>query len=322
MALPFPYFWQNFGHTETAARALLSRASIPWQQERITTPDNDFLDLFWYQPPLTSSSSVRSPSASLLVFCHGLAGDHASTYIGITVQALQHTLPLHCLAWNYRSCSAELNKQPRFYHLGETQDLRTVLAHARHKGYTRIILVGFSAGGSIVLNTLGKHPEAALALGVVGAVAISTPIDLEGCARQLETPGSLFYNHRFCKNLSAKVLEKAAMLGSAFPLSVKGIGLIKTLRAFDEAITAPLHGFASASDYYQRCSALALLHNMPVPVTLVAARNDPFLSPSCLPSVSVSKHWPAVTTQLLALGGHCGYPLCTGAAIVALANRV
>lgn len=300
--LPIPYFWQNAGHIQTVTRALFSKESLPYKRERIDTPDGDFLDLDWYP--------AQEPTGKpLFVFCHGLEGDSASTYIPLTVRALGRHHSFHYLAWNYRGCSGELNRRARFYHLGEIEDLTTVLRHAQRRRFERIVLVGFSAGGSIVLNFLGRRAEEAHALGVVAAAAISAPIDMEGCARQLETPGSMFYNRRFCTSLAAKVQAKALSMRADFPLDVAGLEEVQMLREFDERITAPLHGFGSAAEYYARSSGLQYLPYLRVPTLLWGARNDPFLAPTCYPKEAERGAWPMVEGHFPASGGHCGYAL-------------
>ncbi|MEJ1931470.1 alpha/beta fold hydrolase [Nostoc sp. NIES-2111] len=308
--LPIPYFWQNAGHIQTVTRALFSKESLPYKRERIDTPDGDFLDLDWYP-------GNQADGRPLFVFCHGLEGDSASTYIPLTVRALALHHSFQYLAWNYRGCSGELNRRARFYHLGEIEDLTTVLRHARGRGFERIVLVGFSAGGSIVLNFLGRRAEEAQALGIVAAAAISAPIDMEGCARQLETPGSMFYNRRFCTSLAAKVQAKAQRLGEDFPLDVTGLNQVQMLRAFDERITAPLHGFASAAEYYARSSGLQYLPDLTVPTLLWAAKNDPFLSPSCHPKQALTGAWPNVQGHFPGSGGHCGYALSDASVLLA-----
>ena len=311
LQLPIPYFWQNGGHGQTVWRALAARTRLPYRRERICTPDDDFLDLDWLPAPPGAEAD-----APLLVFCHGLEGDSQSSYIPLTVQALRRRHAWPVLAVNYRSCSGQLNRQPRFYNLGDTADLETVLHHARACGHGRMVLVGFSAGGSIVVNFLAKRAAQALDLGVVAAAAISAPMDLAGGARRLEEPGSLFYNRRFCRSLAAKVQAKAARLGPAFPLPVDGLELVQTLRRFDDWVTAPLHGYASAADYYERCSGLPLLPQVPVPLLLWNARNDPFLSPACFPPQAADGSWPLVRGIYPAQGGHCGFALADASALL------
>jgi predicted alpha/beta-fold hydrolase len=306
LSFPIPFFWENIGHAETAARALLSRAAVLFVRERIETEDGDFLDLDWHP------GRIAKPGLPLVVYSHGLEGNSHSTYLALTIQALDKELGWPSLAWNYRSCSEEMNRRPRFYHMGEAEDLRAVLRHAKGQGYTRFVLVGFSAGGSITLNFLGKHPQEALDLGVVAAAVISTPLDLLGAADQLETPGSLFYDKRFCHDLIKKVKTKAALLGDAFPLSLEGLEQATTLRAFDDLITAPLHGFASATDYYTRCSGLQYLPTVAVPTLVWSALNDPFLSPSCFPKEALGGAWPNVQGHFSTQGGHCGFALSDG----------
>ena len=296
------------------ARAFFSRAAVPYARERIPTPDDDFLDLDWHLNPSAAAGDVP-----LAVYCHGLEGNSASTYIPLTIQALQ-PLGWHSLAWNYRSCSEEMNRQARFYHLGDTSDLTIVLKHAQHLGHKKIVLIGFSAGGSVVVNLLGKRSAEALALGVVAAAAISAPMDLEGAARRLETPGSQFYNHRFCMTLMAKLRLKAAAMGNRFPLDMAGMGPLTQLRAFDDLATAPLHGFASAADYYKQCSGAQFLADLPVPTLLWTARNDPFLSASSYPPEGLTGTWPNLQGHYPDEGGHCGFAMSDGSVLLEAAK--
>jgi len=154
---PPAYLWN--GHLQTIVPSLFRTVPYHYERERITTPDDDFLDLDWAyasrQSPVVSRQSA-SPSeptsrrsrlttedSKLVILSHGLEGDSTRPYItGMVRHLTQHGYD--CLPWNFRSCSGELNRQLRFYHSGATEDLELVVQHALAKGYRDISLIGFS----------------------------------------------------------------------------------------------------------------------------------------------------------------------------------
>ncbi len=286
------------GHLQTILPALFRKVSTDFRRERIELPDGDFLDLDWRE----SSIQPRVPN-SLIILSHGLEGDTSSQFLSGMVNHLT-SLGYHCLAWHYRSCSGEMNRLQRFYHLGETADLAYLVRLCRERGYEHFGLIGFSAGGNITLKYLGEQGEAAQPHIRCG-VAFSTPLDLAGASRRMKRWDSLIYNRRFTKSLKNKVLAKAALqpdFASQFDVSQ-----VRDLIGFDEAVTAPLHGFASAAQYYAESSALGYLNRIRVPTLLVSARNDPMFSPSCFPT-DPAVLGPSVLAEYPAQGGHCGFP--------------
>jgi predicted alpha/beta-fold hydrolase len=273
-------------HLETIYPALFRRVTPPaFRRERLTTPDDDFLDLDWYE----------QHNHRLVVISHGLEGNSQRPYIlGMVRQALANGFDV--LAWNFRGCSGEINRQLRFYHSGATDDLRLVVAHAAAR-YTQINLIGFSLGGNLTLKFLGE-PD--LLSAVKKAVAFSVPLHLSSSCDAISQPVNWLYAQRFLRHLKAKVMAKAKQ----FPqLDTAKLKTIQTLRDFDDHYTGPVHGFAGAEDYYTRCSAIGFLANIPVPTLLVNARNDSFLSPQCFPDVAN----PGITTEYPLRGGHCGF---------------
>ncbi len=206
------------------------------------------------------------------------------------------------LAWNYRSCGGIPNRLLRSYHSGETGDLGHVIRHAA-RTHSRMVLTGFSLGGNIVLKYAGEAPPHP---AVLAAVAISAPVDLASCARALDgRRGNRWYLRRFLKTLLAKTAAKSRQ----FPGSIDAARLarIRTIRAFDDAITAPLHGFASAEDYWARASALPVLANLTIPSLLLNAGDDPLLDLPCYPAQAAAPH-PWLHLETPAHGGHVGFP--------------
>ena len=298
---PPAYLWN--GHLQTVIPAVFRKIPVSYVRQRITTDDDDFLDLDWcYAEKQTGTS--KNP---LVIISHGLEGDTTRQYVAGLVRLLnQHGFD--CLAWHYRSCSGEMNRQARFYHIGETGDLEAVVQQALQADYQDVNLVGFSAGGNISLKYLGEkgavtYPQ------IRRAVAVSVPLDLTTTADRLEKWDSMAYNIRFQKTLKNKVLLKAGTL----PEAIRGVDLnkVKSLRQFDDLITAPLHGFGNAVNYYRVNSSLQFLPGITVPTLVLNARNDPFLSPECYPE-ALAKELTRVWMEFPGQGGHCGFSSAAG----------
>lgn len=287
-ALPFRH-----PHLSTIYPTLFRRVlPVPYHRERIATPDGDFLDVDW--------SRVGSARAALVI--HGLEGDSHRAYVQGMVRALNRR-GWDVAALNLRGCSGTPNRRLRFYHSGATEDVATAIAHVRAQPYHTLALVGFSLGGNLVLKYLGERGPAVPSV-VQGGVAVSVPVDLLGCADALERPGNAIYRWHFLRQLRATVEAKAAQFPDA--ISTAAFSHIRTLRDFDEHYTAPLHGFAGATDYYTRVSSLPLLPSIAVPTLLINAANDPFLSASCYPEPVAARH-AALTLSTPQYGGHVGF---------------
>lgn len=288
------------GHLQTIIPSLFRKVEVSYVRERIETPDDDFLDLDWCY--------ADGSSSPLVILTHGLEGSSTSQYLaGMVRHLVRHGFT--CLAWHYRSCSGEMNRQKRFYHIGETGDLHFIIQHALSRGYQTIYLMGFSAGGNVTLKYLGEQGGASLSSAIKKAVVFSVPVDLIGSARRLEQWDSLVYNHRFNRTLKRKVLAKAATMPGAFP--TQAVRKARSIREFDDLFTAPMHGFRDVTDYYTRSSSLQFIPNITIPTLIVNAKNDPFLSAECFPE-ALGRELPAVWMEFPEQGGHCGFPPRTG----------
>jgi predicted alpha/beta-fold hydrolase len=289
-----PSRWLAGGHLQTIWPSYFRVVKLRVQAETyfIPTPDADELECDWY--PTEGSKGV-------VVVCHGLEGHSRRPYmLGMVAQCTR--LGYDVLAWNYRSCGQRLNKQARFYHSGATDDLQTVLDHVTGISSLPIYLVGFSLGGNLVLRWLGERPATAYGR-VQGAVAISAVIDLQAGSDYLARPAAALYSRNFLKSLKAKVAAKAIFFPQAYRTDL--LPSVRSLRAFDEYFTAPIHGFAGADDYYARASSLAVLEQIQCPVLLLQAQNDPFLPPSCYPTPLNRR----VQVEVSPFGGHVGFSL-------------
>lgn len=282
-----PWFLFN-AHFETIYPSLFRKVKLQeYQRERIATPDNDFLDLYW----------LKQNSKKLIVISHGLEGNAHRTYIkGMAKFFFRKNFDV--LAWNYRGCGEEMNKALRFYHSGATDDLACVVDHAVAKNYDTIFLIGFSLGGNLTLKYAGERK---LSSHIKGITTFSVPLDLHASSIQLSRPSNWVYANRFLKSLKKKVKAKSkAMPG----LDVAGLESIKQLHDFDDRYTGPLHGFKNAIDYYHQCSAIGFLENIKVPTLIVNALNDPFLSRECFPDGIKNQF---VQLEFPERGGHVGF---------------
>jgi predicted alpha/beta-fold hydrolase len=285
-----PFFLFN-AHLETIYPALLRRVkTIPYTRERINTPDDDFLDLDW----------LNRGSKKLVIVSHGLEGNSLRPYVRGMAKAL-FAQGFDVIAWNYRGCGDEINRQLRFYHSGATDDLDVVLTHAlKQERYTEIYLVGFSLGGNLTLKYLGEresHPF------IKKAIIFSAPIHLSSSCEKISQPSNRIYAQRFLRSLKRKILEKDQIMPG---LNTSLLPSIKSIKEFDEAYTAPLHGYASADEYYKRNSSIYFLSHIKVPTLIVNTKNDPFLSPLCFPVEEVKGH-SFLTLEMPLRGGHVGF---------------
>ncbi|PZR24850.1 MAG: alpha/beta hydrolase [Azospira oryzae] len=268
---------------------------VRYERERLELPDGDFLDLDW----------IKNNNDQLVILSHGLEGSSDRHYVkGMAGYFAQHHWD--ALAWNCRSCSGEMNRLPRFYHHGDAQDLRAVIDHAIKKGkYSRLVVIGFSMGGSMTLRYLGENPSAVPG-EVKGSVTFSVPCDLASSVNELNKSSRRFYRERFLKKLGKKIESKSKLFPEV--ISHDGFNQIKTFRAFDTRYTAPLHHFKDADDFYVRGSCKPFLAAIKIPSLLVNAANDPFLTEDCYPKEIAAAH-PFLYLEIPKQGGHVGFSL-------------
>ncbi len=290
-----PSFLFN-GHLQVIWANLCRRVSgVVYQRERIDTPDGDFLDLDW----------GRVGSDKLALLTHGLEGHSQRPYMLGMARALR-CRGWDVLAWNFRGCSGVPNRLPRFYHSGDTTDLAAVVQYALRQGaYRSVALVGFSLGANVLLKYLGER-GAAVDGRIKCGVAFSAPCHLPTSAEQMSAWENTLYLRRFMQQLRHKVAAKAHLRPGE--LEVEGLETLSNFRAFDDRYTAPLHGFRDAQDYWQRSSSKPYLGEIRVPVLIVNARNDSFLSAECYP-VEEAKGSEFVYLERPQQGGHVGFPL-------------
>ena len=283
-------------HIQTIYPSLFRKVPVVTNtRERIETPDDDFLDLDWNQ----NQSSNR-----LVIFSHGLEGSSKQSYVQGMARVFSEA-GWTVLAWNYRGCSGEVNRQMKSYHSGATEELQLILDHVfTNQLITEIALVGFSLGGNMTLKYLGDCAHG-VDTRIKCAVALSVPCDLASSSLKLEEFQNRLYMIRFLRTLRKKIRHKMGI----FPgqLEDHGLDTMKTFHEFDGSYTAPLHGFKDAEDYWTQCSSKPALPNIAIPSLLINAANDPFLAPECYP-IKEAKQSDHFHLEMPYHGGHMGFP--------------
>jgi uncharacterized protein len=190
-------FWLPDGHSQTIFPSIFRKVEgINYVRERINTPDGDFLDVDFSEHNSTiESSNPQQSNNSIIILSHGLEGDTSRQYITGMVKNF-NTHGFDCLAWNFRSCSGEINQTKRFYHSGATDDLETIIKYSLSKCYQKIYLVGFSLGGNLTLKYLGEKGQS-LYPEIQKAVTFSVPLHLSSSCKTI----GWLYTKRFRNEL-------------------------------------------------------------------------------------------------------------------------
>lgn len=297
---PFrPAPWLPGPHLQTlGGRMLRPGGPVTYRRERWATGDGDFLDLDFAEP-----DGPAPDARPLVLLLHGLEGGSDSAYVVEAARRLGEA-GLDAVALNFRSRSGQPNRLRRFYHSGETGDLASVLARLREdRPDAPLAVVGFSLGGNVLLKYLGEREERAREV-VDAAVAVSVPYRLAVSARRMERGLGPMYAAWFLRSLRRSVRAKAREHGHDFDLD--RLARVRSLREFDDAFTAPVHGFRDAEDYYRRSSSARFLPEIRVPTLLLQARDDPFLPEEGLPEARMRRN-PWLLPVLVERGGHVGF---------------
>jgi hypothetical protein len=285
-------WWLPGGHAQTVYGVLFTHSKVAWKRERWETPDGDFIDV------------DRLPGAAdspLVVLFHGLEGSSRSHYAGALARELGRRGWRGAVA-HFRGCSGEPNRLPRAYHSGDADEIRWIVRRlgAESRG-TPLFAAGVSLGGNALLKWLGEDAEAKDVLA--GAAAVSAPVDLMAAGDALGRGFNLVYTQAFLATMRKKAEEKLARFPGLFDATA--MRRARTLREFDDVVTAPLHGFRDTDDYWTRASSKPVLGRIQVPTLLLNARNDPFLPETALPEQSEVS--AAVRLEFPGKGGHVAF---------------
>ena len=284
--------WLPGGHLQTIYPATcVAKPAVVYRRERWDTPDGDFIDVDFID---------GAPGQPFLVLFHGLEGSSDSHYARAIMAHVK------ALGWSgavphFRGCSGELNRAPRFYHSGDAREIDWVVRrlHGAQPRGNRFYAAGVSLGGNALLRWLGESQhEAEL---VDAACAVSAPLDLAAGGQALGSGFNMLYTRVFLQTLKPKCIAKLAQFPGLF--DSHAMQDARDLYAFDNAVTAPLHGYRDTDDYWNRASAKHVLGDITVPTLVLNAKNDPFLPGRHLPATAAR----AVTLEYPEHGGHVGF---------------
>lgn len=300
-----PAWWVPGPHLRTLygrfSRSLRRRRTVPDRVERWTTPDDDVLELRRLDP--AGGSAGNAPR---LVLLHGLEGGMHSHYVAnFFAEAAERGWGCDLIL--FRGCNGEPNRARRFYHSGETSDVAFAIDRIIGENPARpLALAGVSLGGNVVLKYLGERGDT-MPPQVKAAAAMSVPFDLARGCRHIQRGFSRVYERHFLKSLKAKARAKLARYPDLIA-DAAALERVQTLWEFDDVVTAPVHGFDSAEDYYTRSSSIRFLQGIRVPTLLLSAEDDPFLPREVLAEVrEIARTVPALEVEFVKRGGHVGF---------------
>lgn len=286
-----PAWWLRNRHLQTIIPNTfrpLPRQAL--RRERIELPDGDFVDADW----------TTGNNGPVVILLHGLEGSRDSRYAAWMLKRLDDA-GYRGVILHFRSCSGEPNRKASAYHSGHTEDFNYFLDLLRNREPTaRVAAIGYSLGGNALLKWLG---EKGCASTLETAVAVSVPFRLDQCSRAVNRGFSRVYQRHLLRRMLRTARKKLQIIHAAGHRP--DLDAIRNFRDFDDALTAPLHGFENAEDYYARCSSAGFLWRIATPTLVLHASDDPFMTPDTVPREAELSR--AVTLELSDHGGHVGF---------------
>ena len=305
-ATPFtPRWWLPNGHLQTIVGNFLPR------QEHLPPPTAELVEVSPATHDQISSQvlchchwqpeDVRRDRLTVILV-HGLEGSSASQYIVGNANKL-FAVGMNVVRMNMRNCGGTESLSPTLYHSGLSADVGCVMQYLLPRfGLQHFALLGYSMGGNLVLKLAGELGATQPALR--GVVAVSPALDLGPSADALHLPSNRLYERRFRTALLRRFRRKTVLFPKVFdPAQADGV---RSLRDFDERITAFYSGFSSADDYYFRAAAARVLSTIAVPTLILHALDDPFIRITP-PSYDVIRGNPNIALVETAHGGHCAF---------------
>lgn len=283
-------WWLPGAHLQTLSSSWgSSTINVPHLNEIFELPDGDFLDLVW-----VGKANTDGP---LVLILHGVNGGIKSPYVVRMLRNIYH-LGWQGVLMHFRGCGNKPNRLTRSYHAGDTGDVKTLVNELfNRQPHVPILAVGYSLGANVLLKLLG---ETAAKNPLKCAIAISTPFELAKTATHLSKGFAQIYQRHLIRALIRQQQQKFQHI--SVPFNFKRLN---TFWQFDHRVTAPLHGFSSAEEYYTQSSSRQYLHNIKIPILILHALNDPFTPLDSIPSPSEVA--AQVTLEILPQGGHVGF---------------
>lgn len=300
-------------HVQTLLPRLLPRPRLARDLEVLDLPDGDFVELAWARP-----APAREDAPLFLLF-HGLEGSVDSPYAR-QLLAMAARLGWRAVLMHFRGCGRSPNRLPRAYHSGDTADAYWVIGQlARRYPHAIKVAAGVSLGGNMLIKLVAE--QGGDGLDLAGGIAICAPLDLAASADALNGGFARVYQRHLLASLKRKMAAKLALGPLPIALTPERLDELDSLWAYDNEVTAPLHGFDSASDYYHRASAGRLLGDIELPTLILHAGDDPFMPDGLFDRLPTPSD--AVRVEIAHRGGHVGFVECRGGRLRSwLAGRV
>lgn len=290
---PFRSAWWCPGpHLQTLWPQLSRRLPrLRYQREVLDLPDGDFVDVDWIHH--------NNPRA-IAILIHGLGGHSRSPYIRGLAHRL-NTAGYRIAALNMRGASGRPNRRPRTYHSGHTEDLDYLIRQIKTRfTATPIVCVGYSLGGNLLLKWLGEYPEKAR---IKAAAAVSVPFLLGQTADRMNRGFSKIYQYKLLSDLKSSTRLRRRLFKGR--INLEAALEAGEFRQFDNALTAPLNGFANAEHYYARCSCRQYLSRIQSPTLIIHSLDDPFMTVDTVPDKD--EFSDSIRADIFPKGGHVGF---------------
>jgi predicted alpha/beta-fold hydrolase len=287
------------GHAMTiAAVYAIRRFDLPVPEERLfqVEPDSRLLAHCHWQ-------ADKRPETPVLVIVHGLEGSSESNYIrGIAEKAFHRGY--HVIRLNQRNCGGSERLTPTLYNSGMSADYCAVLDElSGADGFENIFFAGYSMGGNLVTKMAGEYGDAAPA-ALRGICAVCPPLDLSACADALERTDNYLYNRYFVTRLLSRYTRKMQIFPDRYQRN--GFKRIRTVREFDDKITAPSFGYRNAEEYYEAAGAKKVVGQVQVPTLMITAQDDPFVPYGSFLAARLEDN-PCIRFLAPQHGGHCSF---------------
>ena len=241
----------------------------------------------------------------VLIIVHGLEGSSESRYVLGTAEKAW-VAGFNVVRMNQRNCGGTEALAPTLYNSGLSGDYRAVVQELADKdGLREVFLSGFSMGGNLVLKAAGEMGrESSLIAGLAGVATVCPALDLAACVDAIHEPRNAFYERYFVRNLVRRYRLKVKLFPEHF--APNGVDRMRTIREFDDVITAPYCGYGNAANYYDRASAKHVLSSVRVPTLVITAQDDPMVPHASVHRPELLEN-PRITLLDPAYGGHCAF---------------
>lgn len=287
-----PAWWCHNRHLQTLYPTLFRKpVSLTLVNEELELPDDDFLDLVWTE---------KKENVPIVILLHGLEGSIDSPYVKGILKTIYNN-GWQGVLMHFRGCSGRHNRLDRSYHSGDTRDIGYFIKTLKSRYPNRqLAAIGISLGGNALIKYLGEKKEDS---NIDVAMAISVPFDLAASAKTLNQGFSKIYQHHLISKLRNKFLDK--FKNKPAPINIDKLNKWNDFYSFDHNVTAPIHGFKSADDYYTQSSCKQFLKHISSPTLILHSKDDPFMTQDIIPTEKELS--PNVILELTEYGGHVGF---------------